>query len=167
VTLSEAKRRVWACRVLGSTLIVVAFLAAVLVVLKYFYIQIPVRKLHDSINQILWTSPILSFIWSLLPTGDNHHISFLLLMICAFWAFIGVGIVRYANNLNGRIRSAKHDIEKEQWRRSLGQIPANVGVLSIQSIQLASEEYWYKRPWGLLLIGLVINVIAGLLLKLF
>ena len=146
VTLSEPKRRVWAYRVLGYTLIVVAFLAIVLVCLKYFYIQTPVLKRNNSIDQIL----------SLLPTWDNY----LVFMSCALWVFMGLGIVKYANNLNSRIRNTEHAIEEDRWRLSLGQTPANVDVLTIQ---LESQEHWYKRPSGLILIGLVSTVIAKLI----
>jgi hypothetical protein len=61
--------------------------------------------------------------------------------------------------LSGRIRRARHAVEEERWRRSLGGVVGNVGTLSLQ---LESEGHWYTKPSGLLLIGLIIEVIGGL-----
>jgi hypothetical protein len=167
VTLPQARRRVWMFRLIGWAVLTLAVLVMVLVFLIYTYLnlpgglifQIPGRKLYDFTNQILATSPILSYIWRLTPTGDNQFL-FLVLMSFLVWGFVGGKIVRYANNLSGRIRRARHAVEEERWRRSLGGVAGNIGTLSIQ---LESEEHWYVKPSGLLLIGLMIEVIGGLI----
>ncbi len=82
-------------------------------------------------------------------------------MSITIWLGIGFAIIRQGENLSGRIRRARHAVEEGRWRRSLGEIPNNLGVLSIQ---LDSEERWYTRPSGLLILGIIIEVIAGLIL---
>jgi hypothetical protein len=126
-------------RLIGWAVLTLAVLVMVLVFLIYTYLnlpgglifQIPGRKLYDFTNQILATSPILSYIWRLTPTGDNQFL-FLVLMSFLVWGFVGGKIVRYANNLSGRIRRARHAVEEERWRRSLGGVAGNTGTLSIQ-----------------------------------
>jgi hypothetical protein len=124
VTLPEARRRVWTFRLVGWAVLTFAVLDLVLVFLKHFYLnlpgdlifQIPSRKLQDFINRILATSPILSYIWRLTPTGDNQFLYFVLMSFIV-WGGVGGMIVRYADNLSSRIRRARHAVEEERWRR--------------------------------------------------
>jgi len=51
-------------------------------------------------------------------------------------------------------------MEERGWRRSLGEVQSTEGVLSIQ---LESEDRWYARPGGLLLIGFIITIIGGVI----
>jgi hypothetical protein len=108
------------------------------------------------------TSPILSFIWGLIPLVDPLFFS-LLLMSAALWALVGSGILMYANNLNRRIKRTRQAIEEERWRQSLGQLSSNAGVLAFQ---IEAEDRWYAKPKGLLLIGLIVEVVGGLLVLL-
>jgi hypothetical protein len=176
VTLVEARRRVWIFRLVGWAMATVGSIAIILIFGKMAYLMLsgdmgfqvfpgvrPVRffdQQNNPLQHALKTYPILAFIWYLVPIGDNWFLVYVLVSFM-LWGGIGGMIARYANNLSGRIRRARHAVEEERWRRSLGEIPSNLGVLSIQ---LESEERWYARPSGLLILGIIVEVIAGLIL---
>jgi hypothetical protein len=95
---------------------------------------------------------------------NSNQFFFFVLMSFLVWVGVGGMIVRHAENLSGRIRRARHAVEEERWRRSLGGVTGNIGALSIQ---LESEDHWYAKPIGLLVIGLIIEVIGGLIVLLW
>jgi hypothetical protein len=170
LTLSEAKRRVWACRLLGAIIVAFAFLAAMLLLLKYLYSLRPTDSVFDDplyiiqnfVYQIIVSSSTLYAIWSLIPLVKGQLLNFLIMSVLV-WMVVGFLVVKYAGNLNGRIRRVRHTVEEERWRQSLGQEASTGDILSIQ---MESEERWYAKPKGLLIIGIIIEVVGGLLLLL-
>jgi hypothetical protein len=176
MTLAEAQRKVWVFRLVGWVMTAVGTIAIILIFGKMAYLMLSgdpsfqilpgVRSVrvidpqNNPLQHALKTYPILAFIWYLVPTGDYWFLMYMLISFMV-WGFVGGMLVRYADSLSGRIRRTRHAVEEERWRRTLGEIPSDLGVLSIQ---LESEERWYTRPGGLLFLGIIVEVIAGLIL---
>jgi hypothetical protein len=101
MTLPQARRRVWTFRLVGWAVLAFAVLVLVLVFSKHLYLnlpgglifQVPGRQLHDFINRILATSPILSYIRRITPTVDNQFLYFGLMSFIV-WVSVGGLIVR-------------------------------------------------------------------------
>jgi hypothetical protein len=166
VALPEARRRVSTYRLIGWPILVVAGVVVAFVFLKHAYLNLaggilfPGQKLRHAIDGILENSSVLSFFWELTPTGGHQFIYFVLMSV-TIWAGVGFAIIRWGEILSGRIRRARHRVEEARWQKSQGGAVPNVGTLSIQ---LESEDRWYAKPSGILLLGIIVEVIAGLIL---
>jgi transposase len=123
VTLPEAQRRVWVCRLTGWAIVVVAGVVVAFIFLKHAYLnlpggllfQVPGRKLRKAIDGILDSYPVVSFFWVLIPTGDHQFIYFVLMSVF-IWVAVGAMIIRRGEILSGRIRRARQRVEEARWQ---------------------------------------------------
>ena len=173
MTLSEAKRSVRIWRPVGWAVLAFVIAGVILIACKsiyvvspnHFFMSLPVgRNLYNAISALLEGVSLISLIWPLIPTGGTQYFYFVL-MSAVIGINIGAVLLKYAYNLNRRIKKVKKDVEDAQWKRSLGHSPS--GNIEVYAIQLPSEDRWYQKPVGIIILGIAVEVIGGLLLLSF
>lgn len=109
----------------------------------------------------------LSWFWQLAPVANPRQLNStgnygVLFIVCCF--VLGVVMRDSANLLSRRIKKTLLHVEEFGWTQTLmaqqgltpGQQP---NVLQI-NIDLQQEDQWYKRPFGLIVLGIVIAVLG-------
>lgn len=175
MNLRTAKKHVALLRLLGATLMCVSFLFITTGALKAVYAVLTSAPDLGSINAnlanlihvIYVKTPCIDWIWRAAPTPDMLHLNsegnfgFLL---CMSIGFIGRKIWDSASELKAAIAKALRDVQSRKWERELNndqtsdesaeEVNVNITVMP------SSEDEWYKRPTGLLLLGVAIAALG-------
>ncbi|MEC5400106.1 YniB family protein [Uliginosibacterium sp. H1] len=172
----EAQRRVWRLRAISSV-VLVAFSAVLLISgLKSIAWAVqgdatafaPVARGVLRIIHVLYEkTQFLSWGWQVAPIANPRELNssgnygFLFIICC-----VALGRLMWdsASHLSARIRKTILRVEELGWEQALlaqqglavGQKP---DVLQI-NIDLQQKDQWYKRPMGLVLLGIAIAVLG-------
>jgi hypothetical protein len=175
MTLAQARRQIWTRRLVGGVLVVLAMLFLFLTVVKAFY-HSPVVGPHlpRPIKPISGDWAVLSWLWSLIPTWSLPSATAATpawdYLYIAWGAMVVIGIggflLRSARDRHAQIRQMYQEVEREQWSRELfGPIeqPQELQREVIQQLP-APAEPWQRKPYGIVILGLVVLLVGNLLL---
>src|SRR6266702_4400323 len=174
--ISEAQRRVTTLRIISTIIIATSVLLLVCGTLKGLYAGMaedsgPFQFLSQAIQKAVFfvyeRTQIISGVWKLAPTlnpqvlNSSGNFGFLFVTCCGA---IGRVMWNSASHLANRITKTIQRVEELKWEQTLlteqGQLAGvKPDVLQI-SIELEQKDQWYKRPMGLLSIGIAIAVLA-------
>lgn len=172
----EAKKRVTKLRMISAILMVASILFALCSILKSLYFILeedssPLFPITTGIRRLVYfayeQTQFISWIWEQAPVVTPHTINasgnlgFLLVVCCGT---LGRVMWDSASDLASRIRQTIRKVEEIGWEQSLlmqqgishGEKP---DILQI-NIELDQKDQWYKRPIGLIVIGIAIAVLA-------
>lgn len=172
----EAKKRVNHLRLLSVVVMSTAGLFLACAALKSLYFAMAgdtaafsavSRSVQRLVYFIYERTQFVSWVWDLAPTintsqlNTSGNLGFLFIAVCG-----AIGRIMWDSALDLSLRIAKtiQRVEELGWEQSLlakqGVIEgAKPDVLQI-NIDLDQEDQWYKRPVGLLLIGVAIAVLG-------
>jgi hypothetical protein len=174
MTLPEARERVRNHRILAAVMLIISLIVSVMAILKGFYASVQqdagfsaalFSGIQQLIVQLYVKTQFLSWLLKIAPTPTINPLNVpdnyvYLLSLCL--AVISTRIWGSASNLSRRIGAVMQSAEEAQWRQSLPDgrtATTSNGTLSVE-INLVSEDQWYKRPLGYILITAVAAVIA-------
>jgi hypothetical protein len=174
--ISEAKKRVTKQRIIASMIMIISVLFIVCAGLKsiYFTMQDQTNALssftqvvQDLVYLVYERTQFAFLFWKWAPiinlnqlnTPGNFVFSFI--FTCAA---IGRLMLDSASNLSSRIAKTIRKVEELGWEQELmgqrGSIQTTrPDVLQI-NIELDQKDQWYKRPTGLVLIGVAIAILG-------
>lgn len=172
----EAKRRVTRQRILSLAIMVIAAILFVLAILKSIYFamandtsgfSVISQGIQRIVGLIYKNTQFLSLFWQWAPvfnpqvlnTPGNYGMFFITLC-----GAIGRVMWDSADNLSSRIAKTIRKVEEIGWEQELmGQKETaertKPDILQI-NIELDQKDQWYKRPVGLILIGIAIAVLG-------
>jgi|GEM_PF-7016441 len=170
----EAKKRVTRQRILATVIMVVSILFFACAALKSIYFSMAGdttvfsalgRGVQRLVYLIYERTQFVSWFWEwapvINPKGPNTpgNLVFLFVVVCGA---IGRTMWDSASSLSSRINKTILKVEELGWEQELmaqrGQIAgAKPDVLQI-NIELEQKDQWYKRPVGLLLLGVAIAI---------
>jgi len=124
-------------------------------------------RLEDFINFVYQNTQFISLIWDWAPVykpkelNDSGNLEF---AICAWCYLTGQLIFSSGSTLSARIKKTKDRVEELLWEQSLLRdegvtTGAKPDILQV-TVELGDKDQWYKRPLGLLVIGIAVAVIA-------
>ncbi len=174
----EAKKRVMRLRIVATIIMAISALFIICGAMKGIYAGVagdasPFQFLSQGIQKAVFfvyeRTQIISWIWKFAPTLNPQQfnspgtLGFLFVTCCGA---IGRVMWNSASHLANRIAKTIQRIEELGWEQALlkqqGLLTSvNADVLQI-SIELEQKDQWYKRPIGLVFIGVAIAVIAQL-----
>ena len=172
----EAKRRIIKQRMLSIAIMSVSATFFVLALLKSIYVLMagdtsafaPISQSIQRVVEVIYqNSQFLSPFWHWAPvfnpqvlnTPGNYGMLFIILCFA-----ISRVMWDSANNLSLRIAKTIQKVEELGWERELiGQKGSDTGLshdLLQINIELDHKDQWYKRPVGLILLGVAIAVLG-------
>ncbi len=174
----EAKNRVKKQRILAVVIMAAMAILFSCSALKSIYFSMAndttaLSSLSQGIQRIVYfiyeRTQFFAWFWEWAPVinpkilNTAGNLGFLIIVITGA---IGRMMWDSATNLSARIGKTILKVEELGWERELmrqhGQVPSGkTDVLQI-NIDLNQEDQWYKRPLGLILIGIAIAVLAQL-----
>lgn len=179
MNLAQAKTRVTVCRFIGFTIMFTTAVAFVLSILNSLFAGLdgdttPFAELSQSIQRGIYylyqNSQQISFMWEIAPIIEPRNLNstgnyYFLLII--FSHMIGRIFWQYANDLSARIKDTLKRVEGLNWENDLRRksgVPTTdkVDILQI-NIELESKDQWYKKPFGLVVVGVTITLIVQLI----
>ncbi len=172
----DAKRRVFKQRILSLAIMGVAATLFLFAVLKsvYFAMQgdtsafsVINQAIRRLVQLVCENTQFLSLFWRWAPVFNSQVLNapgnygILFITLCGA---IGRVIWDSANNLSLRIAKTIRKVEELGWEQELmGQKKLTVGdkpdILNI-NIGLDQKDQWYKRPVGLILLGVAVAVLG-------
>lgn len=172
----EAKSRITRHRILAAAVMITAMLLLACAALKsvYFSIEGDTTALSSLSRGIQWLvyfiyerTQFVSWFWEWAPIINPKELNttgnwgFLFIVVCVA---IGRTMWDSASNLSLRIKKTIQRVEELGWEQELmgqrGQISgAKPDVLQI-NIELDQKDQWYKRPIGLLLLGVAVAILG-------
>lgn len=172
----KAKKRITRQRVVAVVIMVASMLLLACAALKSAYFTLSgdtsalsslSRALQRLIYAVYEKTQFVSWFWEVAPVinpkepNTSGNFSFLFIVVCG-----AIGRIMWdsASNLSSRIKKTIQRVEELGWERELmgqhGQFSgAKPDVLQI-NIELDQKDQWYKRPIGLLLIGVAIAIVG-------
>lgn len=170
----EAKKRITRQRVFAIVIMVVSIIFFACAALKSIYFSMagdttPFSPLSRAIQRLVYfiyeRTQFVSWVWEQAPVINPKefntlgNLGFLFVVVSGA---IGQTMLASASNLSLRIKKTILRIEELGWEQELmaqrGQITAaKPDVLQI-NIELEQKDQWYKRPVGLLLLGVAIAI---------
>jgi hypothetical protein len=169
----KARKQFWG----GWAIIGAMSIALVLCMMKIIYYATsgpgsvlfshPRRVINDWLIELYNTSPFFPAVWPYVP----HPATSPLLSVDNLWFAVLVAITacgilmrNSGENLRHRIAAERQKAEGEGWKRSMtGELP-RPDVLALQ-IVLTAKDQWYKRPGGILLLGVIVGLATLILGK--
>jgi hypothetical protein len=114
--------------------------------------------------------PFLDVFWPYLPIfSTSELLSAENLTIAVILSIIACGdrIRASGLDLSQRIVEAREDAESDRWKRSLtGEVPGRHDVLALH-VRWTPKDEWYKKPFGMVLIGIITGSITLLIREFF
>lgn len=172
----EAKKRITRQRLVAVIVMVAATLFLACAGLKSAYFTLngdtsALSSLSRGLQRLIYAvyerTQFISWFWELAPVinpkepNTPGNFSFLFIVVCG-----AIGRIMWdsASNLSSRIKKTIQRVEELGWERELmaqqGHVPgAKPDVLQI-NIELDQKDQWYKRPIGLLLLGVAIAIVG-------
>lgn len=174
--ISEAKKRITKQRIVSVVVILAALIFLVCAALKSIYLSLDgdttalssaSRAIQRLVYFIYERTQLISWFWTWAPVLNPRELNTtgnwggLFIVICGF---IGRVMWDSASHLSLRVKKTIQRVEELGWERELmgqsGQISeGKPDVLQI-NIELDQKDQWYKRPLGLLLLGIAIAVLG-------
>ncbi|MFZ3117560.1 MAG: YniB family protein [Variovorax sp.] len=174
--ISEAKSRITRHRIFAAVIMITATLLLACAALKSIYFSVEgdrtaLASLSQTLQRIVYfvykRTQFVSWFWEWSPVIKSNELNttgnwgFLFVVVCGA---IGRTMWDSASNLSLRIKRTIHRVEELGWEQELmghrGQIAgARPDVLQI-NIELDQKDQWYKRPIGLLLLGVAIAILG-------
>lgn len=174
--ISEAKNRIARHRTFAAAVMITAMLLLACAALKSAYYSVEgdttalssfSRAIQRLIYSIYERTQFVSWFWEWAPVirpkepNTTGNWGFLFVVVCG-----AIGRIMWdsASNLSSRIKKTIQRVEELGWEQELmgqrGQISgAKPDVLQI-NIELDQKDQWYKRPIGLLLLGIAIAILG-------
>jgi len=163
MTLPQARRQVWIRGFYGVVIMALAAIWVVLVGVKDLYRRPPSRlfpvpgeqHLRQFIGPLVEDSAVLAWLWGLLPTWNWVYT----LWIFVLWFSLGAWLVHSAQELYGDIRLTRRERQRDEWGRSLGgaRLAQETRPMVIDAV---SEDHWYKKPTGIVGLGVVVQMVT-------
>lgn len=175
MTITQAEKRRFRLRVLSLTLMVGAVLFLLAGAQKSLYVLLqqaegPFSRLAYSIQALIDTvyenTQFFSIIWEAAPvatfpqelnSSGNWGFVFILAIL-----FLGRVMWDSASVLGQRIKRTRERVQELRWEREMdgkAPVPSSDDTNLIQvTVDLENKERWYKRPSGIVLLGIVVAV---------
>lgn len=170
----EAKKRIARQRILATVVMLVSIMLFACAALKSIYFSMAddttaFSSLSRGIQRLVYfiyeRTQFVSWFWEWAPVinpkepNTPGNLGFLFVVVCGA---IGRTMWDSASSLSSRIKKTILKVEELEWEQELmaqrGQIAgAKPDVLQI-NIELEQKDQWYKRPVGLLLLGVAIAI---------
>jgi len=172
----EAKKRVTHLRLFSVVVMCIAALFFLCAALKSIYFamagdttafSVVSRTVQRIVNFVYQRTQFVSLVWDLAPIinlrefNSSGNLIFFFIAVCGA---IGHATWDSAAHLSSRIAKTIQRVEELSWEQTLqcqqGMVPGReLDVLQI-NIDLDQKDQWYKRPIGLLLIGVAIAILG-------
>ncbi|CPG86660.1 YniB family protein [Burkholderia pseudomallei] len=184
--LGQAMRRVTHMRIVSALIWLISGLFLLIGLLKGLYVVAeststtfpPVTMLNAWIKwgiDLLYTHTLFLLpIWRYAPTPAPYDWTASANYWVIFWAAavaVGQSIWAAASNLNRRIKERIKRVEELGWERELmggqGYVEGKKPDVLQINIDLDQKDQWYKRPIGLLGVGVAIIVLGQIALLTF
>jgi hypothetical protein len=170
----EASNRVTRQRIIAAVVMLVSILLFACAALKsiYFYMGGDTtvfsslsRAVQRMVYYIYENTQFFSWFWDWAPVinpkelNTSGNLGFLFVIVCGA---IGRTMWDSASNLSLRIKKTIQKIEELGWEQELlaqrGQVAGSKPDVLQINIELEQKDQWYKRPAGLLLLGVAIAI---------
>jgi hypothetical protein len=174
--ISEAKKRITMQRIVSAIVVLVALIFLVCAALKSIYLTLQgdmtafssvSRGIQRLVYVIYERTQFVSWFWEWAPILSPKDLNTtgnwggLFIMTCGF---IGRVMWDSASHLSLRVKKTIQRVEELGWERELmgqsGQISGGKPDVLQINIDLDQKDQWYKRPIGLLLLGVAIAVLG-------
>jgi hypothetical protein len=174
--ISEAKSRIARHRIIAAAVMITAMLLLACAVFKSIYFSVEgdttaLSFLSRAIQRLVYfiyeRTQFVSWFWELAPVIKPEELNttgnwgFLFVAVCGA---IGRTMWGSASNLSLRIKKTIQRVEEFGWEQELmgqhGQISRTKPDLLQITIELDKKDQWYKRPIGLLLLGVAIAILG-------
>jgi len=172
----DAKKRITKQRIIAATIMGVSMLLLACAGLKSAYLSLAgdttaLSSISRGFQRLIYfvyeRTQFISWFWEWAPVinpkepNTSGNFSFLFVVVCGA---IGRTMWDSASHLSSRIKKTIQRVEELGWEQELmeqrGQISgARPDVLQI-NIELDQKDQWYKRPVGLLLLGVAIAIMG-------
>jgi hypothetical protein len=173
MTLAQARRQVWRRRVLGGLILALAVIALLFALVKNLYLTLPdgripaVVYLRRLIDQLLLTSGLFARLWEVIPswTPSTPWNFLYTLWTTMVVALVGLALLYSARGRQAQIRLTRDEIEREGWRREAlgyGERPRAPQTRGLDQYP-APAEPWYKRPLGIIALGVVVALVSAVI----
>jgi hypothetical protein len=172
----DAKKRITRQRVFATVIMIVSTLLFACAALKSIYFSMAgdttaLSGLSRGVQRLVYfiyeRTQFIAWFWEWAPVinpkelNTPGNLGFLFVVVCG-----AIGRIMWdsASNLSSRIKKTIMKVEELGWEQELmgqrGQFTGTKPDVFQINIELDQKDQWYKRPVGLLLLGIAIAIFA-------
>jgi hypothetical protein len=174
--ISDAKKRIARQRLIAVAIMAIAALFLACSGLKSIYFALQgdttaLSTLTQALQRLVYAiyerTQFVAWFWEWAPVINTKepntagNFGFLFVVVCGF---IGRDIWDSASTLSSRVKKTIKRVEESGWEEELAGQPRPIAgtkpdVLQI-NIEVGKDDEWFKRPFGLVLLGVAIAVLG-------